>query len=54
MADVSELAFEDRIALLLERELTFRDDRCLARLLRVAKLRLAAAVEDLFLPSNVT
>lgn len=47
MSDLDNLAFEDRLALLLEREITFRDDRRLARLLQMAKLRLAAATEDL-------
>lgn len=42
-----ELAFEDRLALLVERELTWRDDRRLQRLLQEARLRLPAAVEDI-------
>jgi DNA replication protein DnaC len=42
-----DLTFEDRLALLVERELTWRDDRRLQRLLQEAKLRLAACVEDL-------
>jgi hypothetical protein len=41
MPDVDGLAFEDRLALLLEREVTFRDDRRLTRLLQVAKLHLS-------------
>lgn len=51
MSDVESLAFEDRLALLLEREITFRDDRRLTRLLQVAKLHLPAAIEDLDLRS---
>jgi DNA replication protein DnaC len=47
MTDLNGLSFEDRFALLLERELTFRDDRRLARLLQIAKLRLPAAAEDI-------
>lgn len=47
MSDLDSLAFEDRLALLLEREMTFRDDRRLTRLLQVAKLNLPASVEDL-------
>jgi DNA replication protein DnaC len=47
MPDLDGLAFEDRLALLLEREITFRDDRRLARLLQMAKLHLAAAAEDI-------
>jgi DNA replication protein DnaC len=47
MSDLDSLAFEDRLALLLEREITFRDDRRLTRLLQIAKLNLPASVEDL-------
>lgn len=47
MSDLDGLAFEDRLALLLERELTYRDDRRLARLLQLARFHLPAAVEDL-------
>ena len=47
MSDLDSLAFEDRLALLLERELTVRDDRRLIRLLRTAKFSQQAAVEDL-------
>ena len=46
--DIQTLAFEDRFALLLERESTVRDNRRRTRLLRQAKLRLpSATVEDL-------
>ncbi|GMR14379.1 MAG: IS21-like element ISFK1 family helper ATPase IstB [Gemmatimonadota bacterium] len=45
--DIQDLAFEDRLALLLEREATVREDRRLTRLLRQAKLRLPATIEDL-------
>lgn len=44
--DLATLAFEDRLALLLEREQTARENRRLTRLLQVARLRLAACVED--------
>lgn len=47
MPDLDTLAFEDRFALLLERESTFRDDRRLTRLLQIAKLHTPASVEDL-------
>lgn len=47
MADVDELSCEDRLALLLEREKTVRENRRLTRLLQQAKLRLPAAVEDI-------
>jgi DNA replication protein DnaC len=46
--DLARLSFEDRFTLLVEREVTAREDRRLTRLLQLAKLRLpAAAVEDL-------
>lgn len=45
--DVQSLCFEDRLALLIEREATVREDRRLTRLLRQAKLRLPATIEDL-------
>jgi DNA replication protein DnaC len=46
--DLAQLAFEDRLALLVEREVTAREDRRLTRLLQLAKLRLpGAAIEDL-------
>lgn len=50
-SDLDSLPFEDRLGLLLERELTERDDRRLARLLQVAKLHMPACVEDLDLKS---
>lgn len=49
--DVQSLSFEDRLALLVEREVTVRQDRRLSRLLRQAKLRLPATIEDLDLRS---
>ena len=45
--DIQSLTFEDRLALLVEREVTVRQDRRLTRLLRQAKLRLPATIEDL-------
>ena len=46
--DLASLSFEDRFTLLVEREVTAREDRRLTRLLQLAKLRLpAAAIEDL-------
>lgn len=47
MPDLDGLSFEDRLALLLERETTVRDDRRLTRLLQMAKLRVPAAPEDI-------
>lgn len=46
MSDLDGLAFEDRLALLVEREVTFRDDRRLTRLLQTAKFHLQAAPEN--------
>jgi DNA replication protein DnaC len=40
------LGFEDRLGLLVDRELTDRENRRLERYLRAAKLRIAASVED--------
>jgi DNA replication protein DnaC len=45
--DVQSLSFEDRLALLLERETSERDNRRLRRLLQLAKLRLDASFEDI-------
>ncbi len=46
LPDIQDLSFEDRLALLLERESTTRADRRLKRLLQLARLRLQASVED--------
>jgi DNA replication protein DnaC len=43
----NELAFEDRLGLLVDRETDARDSRRLATRLKAAKLRYPAAVEDL-------
>ena len=42
-----DLTFEERLALLIEREHLHRDNRRLARLLSAAKLRVNACVEDI-------
>jgi DNA replication protein DnaC len=47
LPDVQSLAFEDRLAFLVEREASFRENRRLTRLLRQARFRLPACVEDL-------
>ena len=44
--DVAQLSFEDRFALLLEREQAARADRRLTRLLQLARFRVTACVED--------
>jgi DNA replication protein DnaC len=47
MPQVCDLSFEDRFALLLERERNCREDRRLTRLLQLARLRLSACAEDI-------
>jgi len=47
LPDTVDLTFEDRLALLIEREVTTRHDRRLTRHLQLARLRLPACVEDL-------
>ena len=42
-----QLSFEERFALLLDQEILSRDNRRLARLLKAARLRLNACVEDI-------
>jgi DNA replication protein DnaC len=44
--DLAALSFEERLALLLEREHAVRHDRRLTRLLQLARLRYAACIED--------
>ncbi|MGH9028197.1 MAG: IS21-like element helper ATPase IstB [Acidimicrobiales bacterium] len=45
--DYAELSFEERLGLLVDRELLTRDNRRLERLLKAAKLKLPAAIEEL-------
>ena len=45
--DLASLSFEDRFALLLEREKAARGDRRLTRLLQLARFRVDACVEDI-------
>ncbi len=45
--DVQSLSFDDRLAMLLERETSERENRRLRRLLQLAKLRLDASLEDI-------
>jgi len=45
--DVDELAFEERLGLLVDREITERENRRLSSRLRRAKLRHTAALEDI-------
>lgn len=46
------LDFEERLALLVDRERTSRDNRRMAQLLKQARLRLPAAIEDLDLRAS--
>jgi DNA replication protein DnaC len=46
MADIEKLTFEDRLALLVDREMTARENRRLKTRLRKAKLRENACIED--------
>ena len=41
------LAFEERLALLVEREVLYRDNRRLARLLQLAQLKMRATLEEI-------
>ncbi len=45
--DIEELSFEERLGLLVDREMTEREDRRLKSRLRQAKLRQTACVEDI-------
>lgn len=47
MPEIQELSFEERLGLLVDREMTERDNRRLGSRLRKAKLRIEAAVEDI-------
>lgn len=47
MPDLRDMAFEDRIGLLVEREHACREDRRLTRLLQLARLHVPAAMEDI-------
>ena len=44
--DLGELNFEDRLAMLVDRQWTFNEDRRMTRLLRTAKLRDSACIEN--------
>jgi DNA replication protein DnaC len=47
MPDIADLSFEERLGLLVDRELTERCERRLKTRLRQAKLRLSAQIEDI-------
>lgn len=44
---VQELSFEERIAMIVDREWLFRENRKLTRRLKAARLKQQAAVEDI-------
>ena len=47
-AAAADLAFDDRLTLLVQREVAWRDDKRVARLLKAAKLKVASAcIEDI-------
>jgi DNA replication protein DnaC len=45
--DLTELSFEDRFAMLVDRQWTFKEDRRMTRLLRAAKLKDSACIENI-------
>jgi len=47
MPEIEELSFDERLGLLIDREMTERENRRLANRLRKAKLRQSASVEDI-------
>jgi hypothetical protein len=47
MPEVGDLSFDERLGLLVDREMTERHERRLTTRLRQAKLRLNAALEDM-------
>ena len=47
VADINQLSFEERIGMLTDREISFRDNKRLGRLLTQAKLKHAACIEDI-------
>ena len=44
---MAELSFEERLAILVDREVLYRENRRLERLLKAARLRVSACVEDI-------
>jgi len=45
--DLGELSFEDRFAMLVDRQWAFKEDRRMTRLLRIAKLKDSACIENI-------
>ncbi len=46
-ADINQLSFEERLGLMIEREVSMRENRRLQTRLKKAKLKLSAAIEDI-------
>lgn len=51
-SDYSDLGFQERIAMIIEREIVYRDNRKLHNLLRYAKFRQSATLEDIVYPAS--
>ena len=47
LPDLGELSFEDRFAMLVDRQWTFKEDRRMNRLLKTARLRDSACIENI-------
>jgi len=45
--DLGDLSFEDRFAMLVDRQWTFKEDRRMSRLLKTARLRDSACIENI-------
>jgi hypothetical protein len=45
--DISELSFEERFTLLVDRQWTYKEDRKMRRLLQNARLKINACIEDI-------
>jgi DNA replication protein DnaC len=45
--DISELSFEERFALLVDRQWAYKEDRKMRRLLQNARLKISACIEDI-------
>src|SRR5271166_5185442 len=52
LPDCDRLSFDERLAMLVDREAVERDNAALAQRLRLAKLRQAACLEDVDLPHS--
>jgi hypothetical protein len=50
--DINELSFEERFALLVDRQWTWKEDRRMRRLLSGARLKINGCIEDHDCPDN--